>query len=82
MKLRVSSVLSVICVMHVSAMSRHFQLWQSLTHLLLHWPLQDISKRETRQGGQRESPDEDGEEVSEGEKRIALSHTCVCLEKE
>lgn len=45
-------------------------------------PLQDISKRETRQGGQRESPDEDGDEVSEGEKGILFRHTCACIERE
>lgn len=35
--------------------------------------LQDIIKRESRQGGQRESPDEDGDDsVSEQEKRYLL----------
>ena len=33
---------------------------------------QDIIKRESRQGGQRESPDEDGEDVS-GERRDLYS---------
>ena len=61
-----------VCEVYKFAILKCISHCRSHSNVSVLFALQDIIKRESRQGGQRESPDEDGDEVS-GERRDLYS---------